>query len=338
MLALDPKLAKHIGDHYQIAVDGKKKPVFAIVSNYLKCRPCIMPDRPDKLLRREDWMAFIKKYRLSNADVRKLRSTWTLGSPSFESQNPRAMFAFKEMEELLLKRMRANYNPGKGDLMPWFAMADNNNSPDNMFLVGNTSCGKTTFLNKMLTNLNKQGENWATNRPIVCFSMHPDDPSLAPARKLHKKRWMDIDISKVASKIPLSAVELGALVIFDDCLEMGRSDPRRLVLYDLLNALVTRGRHRKGKKGNAKRGNEVAVITHYGSNRSLQTVRNACKFWVLFPNCSRNQSVHMLRSRLHFTKRQTEALLDRCGDSRFALFRHHTPQMIISSNHIELIR
>ena len=32
MLALDPKLAKHIGEFYQIAVDGKKKPVFAIVS------------------------------------------------------------------------------------------------------------------------------------------------------------------------------------------------------------------------------------------------------------------------------------------------------------------
>ena len=133
-------------------------------------------------------------------------------------------------------------------------------------------------------------------------------------------------------------VEKGALIIFDDCLEMGRADPRRLVLFDLLNALVTRGRHRKGKKGNTRRGNEVCVITHYGSNRALQTVRNACKYWCLFPNCSRNQSVHMLRSRLHFTKRQTEALLDRCGDSRFALFRHHVPQMIISSNHIEIIK
>ena len=90
MLALDPKLAKHIGEYYQIAVDSKKKPVFAIVSNYLKCKPCIMPDRPDKLLRREDWMTFIRKYRLSNTDVKKLRSTWTLGAPSFESQNPRA--------------------------------------------------------------------------------------------------------------------------------------------------------------------------------------------------------------------------------------------------------
>ena len=338
MLALDKKLAKRIGEHYQIAnQDGK--PIFAITSNYLKCRPCIMPDRPDLLLQREDWMKYIKKYRLSNKDVKKLRSTWLLGAPSFSSENPRAMFAFKEIEEELLKRMRTNFNPGKGDIFPWFAMSDDNHSPANVFIVGNTSCGKTRWLSEMICTVNKQGENWATNRPVVCFSMHSEDPSLAPARKfIGKKRWLDIDMSKIGSKIPLSAVDPGALVIFDDCLEMGRSDPRRLVILDLLNEIVVRGRHRKGKKGNARRGTEVACITHYGSNRALQTVRAACKYWVLFPSCSRNQSVHMMRNRLHLTKKQTEALLDRCGDSRFALFRHHVPQMIISSNHIEIIK
>ena len=117
MLALDKQVAKKIGEHYIIAHDKKGKPVFAITSNYLKCKPCILPDRPDKLLRREDWMQFIRKYRLSNSDVKKLRSTWTLGAPPFESKNPRAMFAL----ELLLNRMRSNYNPGHGDLFrsPW---------------------------------------------------------------------------------------------------------------------------------------------------------------------------------------------------------------------------
>ena len=78
MLSLDKKLADKIGDNFIIAHEGSgtsKKPIFAITSNYLKCRPCIFPDRPDKLLEREDWLRFIRKYRLSNADVRKLRST-----------------------------------------------------------------------------------------------------------------------------------------------------------------------------------------------------------------------------------------------------------------------
>ena len=167
--------------------------------------------------------------------------------------------------------------------------------------------------------------------------MHPEDKSLAEARKFHKKRIIDIDMSKVGGDIPLSAIPPGALVVFDDSLELDNADPRKRTLYALLNALVTRGRHRKGKKGNTLRGNEVVVITHLGSRRELQTVRNACKFWVLFPSCSRSQTIHMLRSRLHKTKRETEELIDRAGDSRFLLFRQHVPTMFISSNHIALL-
>ena len=133
MLALDPKLAKKIGEYHIIAMDKKKNPVFAITSGHLKCRPCIMPDRPDKLLHRDDWLKYIRKYKLSNAAVRKLRSVWSLGAPSFESKSPKEMFAFKEIEEELLKRMRANYAPNQGDLFPWFAMQQSNNSPDNIF-------------------------------------------------------------------------------------------------------------------------------------------------------------------------------------------------------------
>ena len=340
MLSLDKKLADKIGSNFIIANEGtgaKKKPIHAITSNYLKCKPCIFPDRPDKLLEREDWLRFIRKYRLSNADVRKLRSTWTLGAPSFESNNPRAMFAFKEIEELLLKRMRSNYQPNRGNIFPWIPMSDSNSNAANVMLVGNTSCGKTFFLGKLLTTLNKQGENWATGRPIVCFSSHADDPSLAAARKLLKKKWLDIDIDKIRSDISLQMIEPGSLVIFDDVLELGKGDPRRRVLFNLLNTIVTRGRHHKGKKGNTRRGTEVCVISHWGSLRELQMTRNAAKHWVLFPNCSRNQAVHMLRTRLHYTKRQTEALLDRCGNSRFAFITHHVPAMVISSNHIEII-
>ena len=338
MLALDPKVAKKIGEYYIIAHEKKGKPILAITSNYLKCRPCIMPERPGALLRREDWLAYIKKYRLSNSDVKRLKSTWTLGAPSFESSNPRAMMAFTEIEELLLKRMRSEYRPNVGGIFPWIAMANDNNSPANVLLVGNTSCGKTFFVNKLLTTVNKQGENYATGRPVVIFSMHPDDPSLAETRKLHKKRIIDIDLSKVNGQIPIDMVEPGSLVIFDDVLELSASDPRKRTLYDLMNAIVTRGRHRKGKKGNAKRGTECIIISHYGSRRELSTARNACKFWVLFPNCSRSQSVQMLRSRLHYTKRETNKLLDRAGDSRFLMFRQHVPQMAISSNHVEIFR
>ena len=337
MLALDKKLAKKIGEHYIIAHEGGK-PVFAIVSNYFKCRPCIMPERPDKLLDRDDWLQFIKKYKLSNADVRKLRSTWSLGAPSFESNNPKAMFAFKEIEELLLKRMRANYSPNRGDLFPWVSLQSDNSSPSNWFLAGSTSCGKTRFVNDLLTRVNKQGQNFATGRPIVIFSMNPEDPSLAEARKLHKKRITDVDIQKVSGAITLKMVEPGSLIVFDDCLELGNSDPRKHVLYDLLTTIATRGRHHKGKKGNSVRGCEFICISHTGSRRELATVRNASKNWVLFPSCSRTQAIWLLRTRLHYTKKETQKLLDKAGNSRWCLFRQHVPLMVMSTNHIEILR
>ena len=64
MLSLDKKLADKIGSNFIIANEGtgsKAKPIHAITSNYLKCKPCIFPDRPDKLLEREDWLRFIRK-------------------------------------------------------------------------------------------------------------------------------------------------------------------------------------------------------------------------------------------------------------------------------------
>ena len=59
MLSLDKKLADKIGSNFIIANEGKKS-IYAITSNYLKCKPCILPDRPDKLLEREDWLRFIR--------------------------------------------------------------------------------------------------------------------------------------------------------------------------------------------------------------------------------------------------------------------------------------
>ena len=340
MLAIDEKSAKKIGSYFQIAVQGKgakRKPIFAVTSNYLRCKPCIMSQQPSSLLDRSDWLKYIKRYRLSNKDIKRLKSVWALGSPNFESPNPRAVMAFKEIEEELVKRMRSNYRPNKGDIFPWFEMDKDNHSPNNCCLIASTSAGKTRWLNELATSVNSKGENFITNRPIVCFSCHPGDPSLKEARAMHKRRWTDIDLNKIDQPITLEMVEPGSYLIFDDCMNLPKHDPRTKVLYDLVNEVAVRGRHHRSKKGNGVRGCEFCLITHYGSDKRLNMVRNASKYWVLFPQASRSQSVHILRTRLHRTKKQVEKLLDRCGDSRFCLVRMHHPMMCISSNHCELV-
>ena len=224
------------------------------------------------------------------------------------------------------------------NLLPWFDISVNDNSsPSNVFIAANTSAGKSYWLNELLVNVDKNGANWATSRPIVCFSLHPEDPSLAPAREFHGKRWLDVDLDRLDSRLTIESIKPGTLVIFDDVLELPRSDHRREPLYALLNRLSTAGRHRKGKKGNETRGNEIVIITHYGNNRDLHTARNSCKYFCIFPNTSRSQAVHLLKTRLDYSRKGIEKLLARCGDSRYACFRMHWPLMVVSKNHVELL-
>ena len=158
------------------------------------------------------------------------------------------------------------------------------------------------------------------------------------ARKCHKKNWIDIDLDRVNGPIDISAIPKGSLVIFDDVLELPRSDPRREFVYDLLNRIVTSGRHEQGKKGNSLRGIEAVILTHYGSRRELRIVRQACRFWILFPSTSRHQAIHIMKSRLDYSKKQIAEMLDKAKDSRYVLFHNFSPQYVMSENHIEVLR
>jgi hypothetical protein len=179
---------------------------------------------------------------------------------------------------------------------------------------------------------NSNGESWTKNRKIVCFAMHADDPSLAPARKKHKKNWIDVAFHRIDSQLDISMLPPGCLVLVDDCLEIA-SDFRSKILHDLVTQICTVGRHHK-KKG---RGTEAIIISHHGSNRKLQTARNACRFWTLFPQGSKQQCVHILKNRLQMTKRQISDLLGNCKGSRTATFDMHYPQKLISEKHVQLL-
>ena len=345
MLALDEKTAKAVGgkDGYvKIAVSetDKKFEVFLVKHNCYGAKPCIKPKRIDSLLTDSDWLeTACKKYRLPQKEIRKLKQTWALGAPTFSSDNVKAQLCFREMEKTLIGRMKRQFSPERNyKMLPWFQLSANNHQPGNLYVISNTAGGKTTHIMKLLCSVDKHGNNWAFGRKIVAFTMHKQDPSLAAARACHKKNWIDIDMDKVTGPIHLSAIPKGALVIFDDVLELDKSDMRRPFIYDLLNRIVTVGRHEQGKKSNSLRGIEAIVLTHYGSRRQLQTVRNACRYWVLFPGTSRHQAVHMMKTRLDYSKKQVEALLTKAKDSRYVCFHNHHPQYIVSERHVEILQ
>ena len=210
----------------------------------------------------------------------------------------------------MLDRMKRYHRAKRGvNYLPFHDASPNNNSVSNHLIISNTGAGKTYFANKLLTQTNSEGLNYALGRDIVCFSVHPDDPSLAPARKLHKKRWLDVNIKKVDGALDVEMLPKGCLCVFDDCLELGMNDFRTKVLYDLISQVCTVGRHH-AKPG--KRGVEAIVITHHGSRKQLQTCRQSCRFWTLFPQ-QKQQCAHILKNRLQLTKRQILKLLSNCS-------------------------
>ena len=126
MLSLNEKDAKEIGGkkgYRKIAVseNDRKFEVFLVTHNCYGAKPCIKPDKIDSLLTDSDWLeTACKKYRLPAKEIRKLKRTWSLGAPTFESDNVKAQLCFREMEKTLIGRMKRQFTPQKNyKLLPW---------------------------------------------------------------------------------------------------------------------------------------------------------------------------------------------------------------------------
>lgn len=336
MLLPNRRLAGKYEHTQQVCASHSGDEVFCTTGVEPDCAPACPVKNPVNLLTREDWLRVAKKYRLSNVGIRKMRRFWTLSETEvFQTENPREQFAFQELEELMLRKMRRHYKAKRGTkLITYHDPTPTNDSVSNHMLVGNTSCGKTTYLNKLLTVENNKGDSFAKNRDIICFSCNPEDPSLAPARKKHKKKWTQVDYSKIDGNLSVDMLPAGCLCIFDDCLEQ-HNDPRSRVMYDLITQICTTGRHHKKRGG---RGVECLVITHRGSDRRLAVARQACRYLTVFPSSSKLQCIHMLKNRLHMTKKEIVELLDKVGrGSRHITFDMHFPSKVMSEHTVRLL-
>jgi hypothetical protein len=330
MLSINKRVAQKHGKYQQCALGGDG--VFCILENFHDCAPATRVKTPTTLLRPEDWMKASKTYRLSNKSMQRLKKFWALGETHFRSDNVRETFAFQHLEDLMVQRMK-RFHKGKAGVqyLPFHEWRPGNESVNNHLIMSNSSGGKSYFCNQLLTTLDAEGKNYAQNRPIVAFTNNVDDPSLAPARKMHKKNWLDVDLTKLDGRLSIDMLKPGSLVLFDDVLET--NDHRSSVLFDLLNTIVTVGRHKKAARG---RPIECIVLTHNGSNFRLKTCRQSCRWWTLFPG-QRQQCVHLLKHRLNWGKTQIEQLLKRCAGSRTVSFQMWYPQLAVSKHHVELL-
>ena len=333
MLCTSKRVAERHGKHQKVAVGGSTQ-LFCILENHHDCAPALKHKSPVNLLQPQDWLAAAKKFRLSNKSLSKLKAFWAVGGSEFVSGSLREKWGFQFLEDLMVRRMKRLYlrRRGQAELVPFHDWAPGNQSVNNHLIAANSSAGKTFFANKLLTTLDENGKNYAQNRPIVAFTSHSSDPSLAEARKRYKTQWTDVDLTKVDMNIAdISILEPGTLAIFDDAIDT--KDHTAKALFALLNKIVTVGRHHKSARG---RGTEAIIITHRGGCRELGLIRQACRWWTLFPN-QKTQAVHLLKTRLNMTKAQIGRLLARCGDSRTVTFDMWYPQKCLSTRHCELI-
>ena len=334
MLVTNKRQSSTYENTQQVCTSASGDEVWCVIDPDPDCPPACRMKHPEQLLTADDWLRVTKKFRLSGKSIRRLKRVWAMGDTEFQTDQPKEQWAFHELEGIMLHKMKRHHRAKRGvQYLPFHNVQTNNNAVSNHLIIANTGAGKTRFCSNLLCRPNSDGELYAANRPIVCFSTHRDDPSMAPARKLHKKKWTDINFNKLDGRLSIDMLPRGCLVIFDDCLEI-KSDFRSKVLYDLLTQIATVGRHHTSTKNIPT---EFLCLTHHGSRRELATVRNAARFWTLFPRGSKQQCVHILKNRLQLGKKAIETLLNNCGNSRTATFDMHHPMKLISENHVELL-
>ena len=289
------------------------------------------------LLTDADWMRVIRKYKIKSKDVGRLKRFWSLRQKNIELDCPQCQMGFRALEDIMLRKLKYQFNCKK-NIRPFMPCAPDNKSPNVMLVAGATSSGKGFWTNELLTMKDKDGNLFSQGRPVVFFAMDPEDESFEPTRKTFKKTLTMVDINKLKAPLPLSAFEPGSIVVCDDVLSaLDQYDERRQAVLKTMNEIAVRGRHRAGTRGMRKRGVSLICLTHVGSTRDLQQIRNACKFFTFFPKTNRSQVVHMLKSRLDFTKKRIQSILKLCGNSRWLTFHLHYPLYCVHQNGVIML-
>ena len=309
-----------------------------VISDSSDQPPAIRSDNLLGLLSDTDWLRAIRKYRLTKQDVDALRKTWSMGLKQADVGNSHsAAMAFRSLESVMLRKLKRIWRAPPGVKMKPHVDCDCDNSNVSNWLVGGaTAAGKGVFVNQLLCKKDRHGKGFAYNRPIVFICMDPMDKAFRETRRVHKKNIIQIDLDKLESThIPLDILPPGCLIICDDVLSaLDRSNPIRQSVLRTLSHAAVRGRHRTGRRGMTKRGIEQITMVHNISKREYAPLRNACKYLTVFPKTNRSQVRHVLKSRLDFTKKQTDRVIDQCtkGGSRWVTFRLHEPMMAIHEN------
>lgn len=298
--------------------------------------PCIScKDNPLSLVTRKQIFQLKKKYRVSDAVIKKIEKFYqsvktTLNLKQHDSLGSRILV--QDIESIILGSLKRSYRSPNASYMPYYDAELSGRIALHSSAIGPSSSGKSTIVSQILEHNFSDTTIW-----IMSPTATTDPVWKQLQRKLTKKKVRLVDTSKIVAPIDLeSQIGRGNVIVFDDQDAVLPENER------YTSALCSRaqyeGRHMTDHN---KRGIVCFSIFHDGFSRRIKSLKSTnieSSRVILFPNQQRHVARKVMKNRLGYTSAQIKEIFDFViPKDRWIMLVQHCPACCITSTGVLLL-
>ena len=314
-------------------LNDESKDIYWVEDAPLPCLSC--KDNPLSLVSRKDIFALKKKYRVSDAVVKKIQKFYngnktTLNLGKDDSLGNRIMIG--ELERTILNSLKRRYRNTSANYIPQYDAEMSGRIALHTSAIGPSSSGKSTIVSQILLHNFHDTTIWimsptATSDPVWKNLQH----------LLTKKKVRLVDTSKIVAPVDLeSQIGRGNVIVFDDQDAVLPENER------YTSALCSRaqyeGRHMTNKNS---RGIVCFSIFHDGFSRRVKSLKSTnieSSRVILFPNQQRHVAKKVMKARLGYSAKQIKEIFDFVEPKdRWIMLVQHCPACCITTTGVLLL-
>ena len=274
---------------------------------------------PLQVVENEEMLRIFKKFSLGKKDIAKLMNFYKDPDEldiDFGDEW-KLKCAFQCLEKLIIRSLKTCYVNECASLQTLYDQSTNHSHA----LIGPTRSGKTYGMAQIL--LRPEFEN----RKVYVFSLNPSDSSIQMLKQRKRKRkTVFVDMDRVHErKMKLrDSVSPDSILVFDDTLELERTDPMRGTLLALMNETLSRGRHHKSSRNSP--GCAAYFCGHiFKAGRDLQYLWNEVPYLSVYPSSSKHKIRDFLIKSLNLHRNDVDRILGLAEGSRSICFHIQKP-------------